>query len=145
MTGGFKIYIDIFDSSSNPKDVTDSQKPDTDVEHQNAVGTSIIATSDTGTTANEQTEESNISLSYVGSNAKNLCGYLKVHKSTDLVKSRRRWFVFVNDNCRLLYFRQPKDIVPRCSIDIANSSFCFCSIEKRNTIDSSKFLIRLVT
>ena len=59
-----------------------------------------------------------------------LCGYLRVHKPGDVNKFRRRWFVFAEENCRLLYFRTPQDMIPRCDIDVANSSFSMLVSEK---------------
>ena len=56
-------------------------------------------------------------------NSTKLCGYLKVHKPTDKTKHRRRWFVFSDETCRLMYFRTPKDFIPRCDIDISSASF----------------------
>ncbi len=55
-----------------------------------------------------------------------LCGYLNKYKvgARGLGKNfKKRWFVFVDNSCKLLYFRTPQDIVPLGEIDVSNASF----------------------
>lgn len=53
-----------------------------------------------------------------------LCGYLNKLSSTSLVKVyKRRWFEFVESNCKLYYYRDPDDANPLGEIDIKSASF----------------------
>ena len=55
-----------------------------------------------------------------------LCGYLNKYKvgARGLGRNfKKRWFVFVDSSCKLLYFRTPQDIVPLGEIDVSNASF----------------------
>lgn len=53
-----------------------------------------------------------------------LCGYLNKLSSTSLVKVyRRRWFAFLESNCKLYYYREPDDANPLGEIDIKSASF----------------------
>lgn len=145
MTGGFKIYIDIFDVSSDPNFINDKSSCESFKENPLPLNSSIVASTDCHQIPKSESQSKCQSVQAVGiDTAKQLNGYLKVHKLNDLVKSRKRWFVFVQDTCRLLYFRQAKDIIPRCSIDIANASFSFCGDQNQSTIHNSIFQIRFV-
>ncbi len=58
--------------------------------------------------------------------AAKLCGYLNKYKigGRGIGKIfKKRWFVFVDSSCKLLYFRTPEDIVPLGEIDVSNASF----------------------
>ena len=69
-----------------------------------------------------------------------LCGYLnKLGARGPLKNYKRRWFVFADHTCKLLYYRAPQDLVPLGEIDIANASFCF---EVGNTEKPGAFEIR---
>ncbi|KAH9366345.1 hypothetical protein HPB48_006203 [Haemaphysalis longicornis] len=53
-----------------------------------------------------------------------LCGYLNKLSSRSLVKVyRRRWFAFLESNCKLYYYREPDDVNPLGEIDIKSASF----------------------
>ncbi|KAL1469317.1 hypothetical protein MTO96_005016 [Rhipicephalus appendiculatus] len=53
-----------------------------------------------------------------------LCGFLNKLSSTSLVKVyKRRWFEFVESNCKLYYYRDPDDANPIGEIDIKSASF----------------------
>ena len=55
-----------------------------------------------------------------------LCGFLNKYKvgARGLGRNfKKRWFVFVDSSCKLLYFRTPQDIVPLGEIDVSNASF----------------------
>lgn len=53
-----------------------------------------------------------------------LCGYLNKLSSTSLVKVyKRRWFEFVETNCKLYYYRDPGESNPIGEIDVKSASF----------------------
>ena len=61
-----------------------------------------------------------------------LCGYMN-KQSTGFVKNfRKRWFVYSEDTCKLLYFRSPNDIINLGSIDISKASFHFDQVQERD-------------
>ena len=140
MTGGFKIYIDIFDSRS-------TDESSSGIKFDQEENSEALEKSGISNITHSKPESADLDKIDYHDNAPNqqnqhLCGYLNVRKSNDIVKCRRRWFVFVKESCRLLYFRQPTDIIPRCSIDIANSSFGFNDIEKQKSNTLNSFEIR---
>ena len=57
--------------------------------------------------------------------AEKLCGFLNKYKvgARGLKNFKRRWFVYGENTCTLLYYRTPIDIVPLGEIDISNASF----------------------
>ena len=68
-----------------------------------------------------------------------LCGYLNKYKEGARGIGRnfkKRWFVYVDTSCKLLYYRTPSDILPLGEIDIANASFSF---EVGNGMNSGRF------
>ena len=62
------------------------------------------------------------------SDSKSLCGYLEKYKVGSRGACRifkKRWFIFSEGFCQLLYFRTPKDLVHLGEIDVANASLTF--------------------
>ncbi len=57
-----------------------------------------------------------------------LCGYLNKYKigARGIGKLfKKRWFVYGDKTCTLLYFRTPQDIVPLGEIELANASLYY--------------------
>ena len=74
----------------------------------------------------EEVQPVNIMSSSEVQDSSRLCGYLNKYKVGARGLGRifkKRWFVFVDSSCKLLYFRTPKDIVPLGEIDVSNASF----------------------
>lgn len=64
-----------------------------------------------------------------------LCGYLRKYKlgARSLTKVfKRRWFVFADSTCNLLYYRTPKDLIPLGEINISHATFTFDILTERN-------------
>lgn len=130
MDKSFKVYVDLF---GNEEGVNSTILENSD-EQRLASYDVVTATDITGVDAAQSGEQSMFSpqscdkpgSSQSGQDSPSkvkLCGYLKVHKPGDKMQKRRRWFVFSEEMCRLLYFRAPQDMIPRCDIDIACASF----------------------
>ena len=43
----------------------------------------------------------------------------------NLKGTRKRWFVFGDDNCKLYYYRDPQDLLPLGEVSISTASFYF--------------------
>lgn len=64
-----------------------------------------------------------------------LCGYLRKYKlgARSLTKVfKRRWFVFADSTCNLLYYRTPQDLIPLGEINISHATFTFDILTERN-------------
>ena len=71
-----------------------------------------------------------------------LCGYLSKLGARGIVKSyKRRWFVYSDSSCKLLYYRTPEDIVALGEIDIEHATFSMPEVEGEKP---GKFDIRFV-
>ena len=75
--------------------------------------------------AQEEVEPVNMmSASETLEQSRKLCGYLNKLKAGARGRQfKRRWFVFDDASCRLLYFSSPQDILPLGEIDVSNASF----------------------
>lgn len=74
-----------------------------------------------------------------------LCGFLRKYKlcSRSLTKTfKKRWFVFADSTCNLLYYRNPKDLIPLGEINISHATFTFDTASER--IANNIFEIRYV-
>ena len=80
---------------------------------------------------------------------KQLCGYLNKFSghifqakglsiTNNLIPSRRRWFVFSGQTCKLYYYKSNRDTEPLGEIDIALATFSY-DLESEN---SGEFTIR---
>ncbi|ELU15943.1 hypothetical protein CAPTEDRAFT_220236 [Capitella teleta] len=71
-----------------------------------------------------------------------LCGYLNKHKVGARGLNnvfKRRWFVFADASCKLLYYRTPQDMIPLGEINISTATFSF---DVENVHKQSVFEIR---
>lgn len=63
-----------------------------------------------------------------------LCGFLRKYKlgARSLTKTfKKRWFVFADSTCNLLYYRNPKDLIPLGEINISHATFTFDTASER--------------
>lgn len=68
---------------------------------------------------NQQTSDSS-------KKSEKLCGYLNKYKIGARGRIfKKRWFVFSDSTCKLLYYRTPQDVVPLGDMDISAATFSF--------------------
>lgn len=71
-------------------------------------------------------EISDHSSSEVDNRQPRLCGYLKVGMKLGLVKTfKKKWFIFDEKRCKLLFYRNANDSQPLGEIDVAHACFSY--------------------
>ena len=120
---GFTSYIDLKNEAPLVViDDTNSEKPSETSDTQgNGIGKNseqLITLSDDqkGDPGNENR------------NRTKLCGYLNKYKrgARGIGKVfKRRWFIYSENTCKLLYYRTPQDIVPLGEMDISSATLSF--------------------
>ncbi len=128
-----QIYVNLFEEG-NGDSQSDRTEGENEVEGETSQADDFVKVSlppiTDGDPDGEQTYQGSAGENKVESHFRSptkLCGYLRKCKVESRLKQyRKRWFVFVDRSCKLLYYRTPQDMIPLGEIDIACASLSFC-------------------